>query len=106
MRRIINYDLISEKTKDLKFLTKKLLDEKDKILLDINKINDSYKGKDADLLITKYQEKVNYLNEYIENMNKYILFFEFLTGSYKENTDRSKQMLDESTNQISDTYNN
>lgn len=84
MRRIIDFNFIGETTFYLKQQVNILEDEKNKLLLDISKINECYNGKDADIIVSKYTEKAKSLNTLIEVMKNYNEYFAWLASSYKD----------------------
>ena len=64
-----------------------------KLLTDVNNINDFYKGIDASLIITKYLEKINNLKCVIKTLNDYVFYFNDVIGLYQNNYDRANEEM-------------
>ena len=94
MRRIIDFDLMAEKAIMLIKQLEELKNEKNQLLIDINKINDSYKGEDATLIVETYYNKTKEIDSFIKIMEKYQLCFEWLSGSYKETHNKTKNAIE------------
>lgn len=93
MRRIIKYSIIGETAINLKKQLEELKKERNKLLIDIDKINDGYKGQDALIIINKYKAKINDINSFIENMEKYQICFEWLSGNYRDSHNKAQNSL-------------
>ena len=93
MRRIIKYNSIAETASNMLIELNTLKDQQAQLLKDIDTIRDSYQGIDAEGIITQYTKRVNYLNEYINNMIEYQKYFEWISGSYKESHEKIRKDL-------------
>ena len=80
-----------------------LLNRQIEILLnDINKIKSLYKGYDADIIVSKYVERVKKLKHIIVNYENYINYFNLISGTYNENINTATKSL----NQIFENFDN
>lgn len=68
-------------TEELEILTKQI----EILLNDINKIKSLYKGYDADIIVSKYIDKVKNLKIVVTNYENYINYFNLISGIYNEN---------------------
>ncbi len=102
MRRTILYDEIGNVSFKLKTEVEKLKTIQSKLLNDIPKINDAYRGSDATLLISKYQERVNSIKSYINVIETYTNYFEWISGSYK---DTHEEVVNDLSEEIPDQVN-
>ncbi len=84
MIRRIDTNVIADTTTYIIDQTKKIQNAQKKLKNNILKIKDCYRGKDADLIIQKYEEKTNELNIMIQILYNYISYFKWLSGSYRE----------------------
>lgn len=66
---------------------------KDKLLKDISRITDFYRGNDAIIIINKYQNRVNNLDSIIANYENYAIYMKKISGAYENNLNNSKQSL-------------
>ena len=94
MRRKIKYKVIGETAITLKEKVNLLKEQKTKILIDIEKIGEAYRGKDSNLIISKYKNKINELNIYIGVMEAYVSYFEWLSGNYQDSHNKATKNLD------------
>ena len=99
MRKIVKFSKIGEIAEDLKRQIEELKQEKDKLQVDVNKINDGYKGKYATIIIEKYVEKEKEIEMFIKNMERYQIILEWLSGSYRNSHNKAKKGL-ETENQM------
>ena len=94
MRRIIEFSVMEEKAIKLKQQLEELKQEKNQLLADINKINESYKGVDATSIIELYHNKVKDIDRFITMMEKYQICFEWLSGSYRDSHNKAKNAIE------------
>ncbi len=104
MRRIINYGYIDNKVLYIKRRLIELNDIKDKLNKDILLLENSFKGQDGDLHRKKYISKISSIEKYIENIKKYIEYFDWLSSSYKDIQYRTKMQLSENLNVSNDSF--
>lgn len=85
MKRIIKYDIIRDVSTNL---LKKEIDElknmQKKLTLDIEKISYFYEGKDAEIIIQKYKERAKYIKDYIDVVELYNNYFQWIAGAYDD----------------------
>ena len=84
MRRLVRFNQMAEITRDIKELVESLKEQKSEIIKNINFISDYYQSNSGEVIKQKYLQKVNDLNLYIETLDRYINWFEKLSGVYKE----------------------
>ena len=84
MKRIINYKSIGETASYILLQEEILRDLKDRLLIDIEKITDSYKGIDGEKIKLKYNIKVKLIEEYLNVITTYRKYFEWLSGKYRD----------------------
>lgn len=85
-------------TEELEILIKQI----EILLNDINKIKSLYKGYDADIIVSKYIEKVKNLKYVVANYENCINYFNLISGTYNENINTATKNL----NQIFENLNN
>ena len=100
MRRKINFKVIEETASDLKIKVETLKEEQKKIIKDIAQIKDAYIGQDADILINKYNTKVKEMNVYMEVIESYINYFDWLSGNYRDSHNKVTKNLNEMQNAL------
>lgn len=84
MLRKIKFKVIREVSEELKQEINELRNENNKFKTDVLKIKSYYEGKDADIIISKYAERIKYLEEYIKIIEIYNNYFEWISGAYDE----------------------
>ena len=84
MNRVIQFNIIKNVSNQLIKELEKLQIECDKLNLDIEKIEEFYKGKDANLIIAKYNQRVNIIKKYIEIVKEYINYFDWISSNYHD----------------------
>ena len=94
MRRIIKYSVIGETAVTLKKQLDELKNKRNQLLIDINKINEGYKGQDATLIIEKYKNKLNEIDIFIQTLEKYQICFEWLSGNYRDSHNQAYTNLE------------
>lgn len=95
MKRIVKYNDIGESSYKILQKLNELEQEKQTLITHIGKINDYYKGSDADDIVAKYNEKIKYIDSYITVIENYQRYFEWLGGRYKESHQKAfKNMKD------------
>ena len=100
MRRKINYKFIEETASNLKTKLELLKEQQKKITKNIAQIKEVYIGQDADILVNKYNDKVKEMNVYIEVIEAYINYFDWLSGNYRDSHDKVTKNLNEIQNVI------
>ena len=93
MRRIIKFSVMGEKAFKLKQQIEELKQLKMQLLNDINKINESYKGEDATLIIQMYNDKTKEIDSFINIMEKYQICLEWLSGRYRDSHNKAVNTL-------------
>ena len=93
MRRIIRFSVMGEKAFKLKQQIEELKQLKMQLLNDINKINESYKGEDATLIIQMYNDKTKEIDSFINIMEKYQICLEWLSGRYRDSHNKAVNTL-------------
>lgn len=93
MRRIIKFSVMGEKAFKLKQQIEELKQLKMQLLNDINKINESYKGEDATLIIQTYNDKTKEIDSFINIMEKYQICLEWLSGRYRDSHNKAVNTL-------------
>ena len=94
MKRIVKYSVMGETAMNLKQQLNELKKDRNVLLIDVNKINDGYKGKDATVIIEKYTNKVKELDQFIKNIENYQQCFEWLSGNYRDSHKKAKKGLE------------
>ena len=89
MKRIIKYNVISEKSTQIRLKITELEKLKEKLKLDITLVSNSYKGKDADDIIGKYISNLKYLEKYISVISRFQAYFDWLSGNYKDTNQKA-----------------
>jgi len=84
MLRKIKFKVIREVSEELKQEINELRNDYNKFKTDVLKINGYYEGKDADIIISKYETRIKYLEEYIKIIEVYNNYFEWISGAYDE----------------------
>ena len=97
MDRIINYSEIRDVSTYLKEQIVLLKEKELKLKNDIIKISESYKGDDSKNIVNKYLEKEKFLTFYIEVIEAYNYYFEWISMSYKECHKNALSNLDSSS---------
>ena len=93
MKRRIDTIGVLDISNKIKKEIEKLEEYQNKLLTDVNNINDFYKGIDASLIITKYLEKINNLKCVIKTLNDYVFYFNDVIGLYQNNYDRANEEM-------------
>ena len=93
MRIIINIDSLFEFSCYLKQKSSELTELQKKLLNDMEKIKDSYKGIDADIFLGKYQNTVRELDYVINNFNNYANYFLKVTDMSSESLKKAVNHL-------------
>ena len=94
MKRFINFNAIGETASKLLQLINNLKDEQKQLLTDIDKLEKCYQGKDAEIIITKYKTRTSNISGYIEYLEEYQKYFNYIAGSYKNSYDKAKKDID------------
>jgi hypothetical protein len=108
MKKRIKYSVIGETASFLKQELEELRSARNQLLLDVNTINDEYKGKDATLIIEKYKEKITNIDNYIQAMDNFRIILDWLSGNYRDSHEKAKSNFEafSSLNPIDDTDSN
>lgn len=85
----------------IKIQLDELKEIKNKLLSDILKISEVYQGKDASLIIQKYQNRVYSLDRILINYENYAIYMQNLAGAYESNLNESKKNLNSILNTMS-----
>ena len=88
MKRIINYRVIGETASYILLQNTLLEDLKSNLEKNILTITDSFKGIDAEKIKLKYQIKVKLIEDYINVINYYQRYFEWLSGRYRDSDEK------------------
>ena len=83
MVRYIEYDKIKEASSLIQTEINNILAEQIQLVKDINSVKESYKGIDADQIVSKY---LDYANEVVDTMSviqSYNNYFDWLSEAYK-----------------------
>ena len=106
MRKKINLEKISDITIKITDKLKLLEEAKKEIVIDINKLDECYTGKDAEIIKNKYIKSVNNINNLTDTLEAYILYFKYITGNYRENKFNATKHIDEIMNSVMNTFSN
>ena len=91
---LIDFEEIGNTASTCSTLLDELKEKQKKILNDILKLNESYQGEDANLLISNYTKNVNSMNVLIDTLDKYDNYFKMLAGDYKDGYFKSKNKIE------------
>ena len=94
MKRVIKYDFISESSSKLQKKIEELIQLKDKLKVDIDKVKLDFQGKDADSIVDAYSAKISMIDKYIVVVAEYQNYFEWLGGNYKDVHSKFKQEVE------------
>lgn len=90
MRRKVDTDKIDNVTISLTEKLNLIQETKKELLANIQKIPEYYRGKDANLIKTKYTEEVNKLDVFTNTIDSYTKYFRWLTSNYGDNLNNTK----------------
>jgi len=94
MKRRINYSVMGEKAILLKQQISDLIDARNQLLNDVDTIKEGYKGKDSDIIVEKYKEKINNVDTYIKNIENLQTILEWLSENYKDSHNKAKSNIE------------
>lgn len=94
MRRLIKFEEISKMSIQLKKEIDYLVTLKTDLITDINSISECYKGKDSKIGINKYLSYANNIDTFINTLEQYYNYFDWLGSSYKTTFDTFKSNVD------------
>ena len=100
MRRIVNNDKIEEVTVSIIEKLEIIQETKKELINDIQKISECYRGSDAELIKTKYNEEVSNLDIFTNTIESYTRYFKWLTSNYGENLNSTKNSFATISNDI------
>ena len=103
MLRRIKFKKIREISEELKKEILELKSENDILKEDVLKIREYYQGEDAELIISKFESRINYIEEYINILEVYNNYFEWISGAYEATNQKALKNLE---NLITDVVNN
>jgi len=84
MRRKINYEKLGSVSTKLQDYAQSLKQIKTKLLVDIDRVQEGYRGKDATMFISRYKEYANSLEVYLTVIDQYAQYFGWLSGNYRD----------------------
>lgn len=93
MRKLIKIKDIKEITDIINKEIDTLIEQATNLKEDINSISELYKGQDANIIITKYNERIKLLNSIIINYQEYRDYFYKISNSYEENINTATKNL-------------
>ena len=93
MERKIKYSVLGETATSLKQDLEELRNARNQLLVDVNTIGDGYKGKDANIIITKYKEKIVNVDTYLQSMENVQIILNWLSNNYRNSHDKAKKNL-------------
>ncbi len=91
MKRVIDFNSIGETASKFLIQINDLKEEQNTLLIDIDKISESYQGIDAETIIAQYKEKATSISGYIEFLEEFHRYLEFLSGSYKNSFQKTSR---------------
>ena len=96
MKRIIKYNYINDNISFINKLLSELDTAKTKLTKNVNLIENDYQGEDGKRIMNKYLNKIILIDEYINNVNKYLNYFKWLVGEYEhsQRTANNKMLTD------------
>ena len=94
MYRLIDFNYIGDTSSELLLLINILREDQSKLLNDIAKLSNCYQGKDAELVIAKYKERATSITGYIEFLEEYQKYFEWLSGSYRSSYQKAQRDIE------------
>ena len=100
MRRIVNNDKIEEATASIIEKLDLIQETKKELINDIQKISECYRGSDAEIIKTKYNEEVKNLDIFTNTIESYTRYFKWLTSNYGENLNSTKNSFATISNDI------
>ena len=93
MQRLIKYEIIREKSEEIKKEIKELKEECKNLILNIEAIRNSYVGKDAEAMISAYINKIYTIKNYLGVIEEYNNYFEWVSGAYKDTKQKAEKNL-------------
>lgn len=106
MRKFIKINEIKSVSKIIKEKLDVLNKQIEKLLNDINSINSYYKGKDSDIIISKYIKTIKNLKVVVTNYENYLKYFDLISGVYEENVETATRNLNQIFENFDNNYNN
>lgn len=95
MKRKIDPVAIGSVAVDISKNIDQLMIAVDTLTNDIQKIREYYQGVDAELIISKYLEKINVINTIISNYNDIKKYFVSISTNYSNNLNEAKMSLNQ-----------
>lgn len=100
MRRIIKYNYISDKASYIMAKMDELIEEREKLIKNINDIKLYYQGQASSVIIAKYLERVKIIDGYIDNVSRYAKYFRWISSEYKESRTSAVQSIMQEVEEI------
>ena len=104
MLRRINFEEIREISEELKKEVNELKNKNEKLKMDVLKIRNYYQGEDAEIIITKFNERTKYIEEYIKILEVYDNYFEWVSSAYNESYTRTLTDLESMITDIMENF--
>ena len=98
MRRIIKYKVIEECAGDLQNQISSLIEIKKKLIMDVHRIDNYYRGLDSNIIIGKYLDKIKELDNYINNINICIDYLLKISSNYSISYNKINEFINEKIN--------
>lgn len=93
MRKIIDPVAIASVGNYIQKQSDELKRVKNNLLNNIKEISNCYHGHDANIIITKYEERVKKLDIIITNYENYSIYMQNISSAYLNNLNESKKIL-------------
>ena len=84
MHKRVKYHVIREVATDLSKEINELKNLINQLSFDIEKIKECYRGVDADLIIEKNKNAADYIKDFVNNVEIYNNYFEWISGAYND----------------------
>lgn len=94
MIRKIKFKQIREISEELKKEIIELKNEHEELKNDVLRIRECYKGNDAEVIISKFDARLKYIEEYIKILEVYNNYFEWISGAYDETSQKALSNLE------------
>lgn len=102
MKRLVKYNFIGDSSSKMYAKINELNEEIRILNEDISKIEDSYKGKDAEEIISKYRLKIDYIESYLTIISNYQKYFDWLSGRYRDTHQKALKDISSFSDFLSD----
>ena len=106
MKRVIKYNYMADNIAFINNMLLELKNTKNRLINNINLIEEYYQGEDGKKIMNTYLNKVTLIDKYIHNIDRYLSYFKWLIGEYRYNQQiTNNKMLAEFKSDISNITN-